>query len=77
MKNKATAFFKAEAVITWYKVELYGAYQGKYKARLVEYDTEPFTDFDVFVDYDKAPLVTNTDVIDLVKEAIKEITDNE
>jgi hypothetical protein len=73
MKNKAEVFTKQDAVVTWYKVQLFGAYEGKWKARLIEYSTIPFTDFEVYADYELGALVTNSDLIDLVKEAINNI----
>lgn len=73
MKNKAEVFAKQDAVVTWYKVQLFGAYEGKWKARLIEYSTKPLTDFEVYADYELGALVTNSDLIDLVKEAINNI----
>ena len=70
MKNKAEVSVKQEALVTWYKVQLFGAYEGRWKARLIEYSTKPFTDFEVYADYELGALVTNLELIDLVKQTI-------
>ena len=73
MKNKAEVFLKQDAVVTWYKVQLPSTHKDRYKVRLIEYKTKPFTNFDVYLDCESEVRIWNKEIVDLVKEAINTI----